>query len=232
MGGAVGAGPRCPPVLRWAIMDYNQPLPKRRSIRLFQYDYSRSGYYFVTICTQERRCLFGAIQDGQMKLNGAGRAIGEKIREMPAIYRGVWVDCAIVMPNHVHILIGLSEGYLGLGVTPDRTQSLRPELHPDLAIALAEVVKRYKTISAATYRNGVRNLGWQPYPGRLWQRNYYEHIIRDSEGLSRVREYITSNPQRWSLDRENFRRQGVDPFDAWIESSRGDEQVDGHNAQG
>jgi len=113
-----------------------------------------------------------------------------------------------------------SEGFLGIGASPDRSKSLRPELHPDAAAKLAEVVKSYKTRSAAAYRSGVINLGWQPYQGRLWQRNYYEHIVRDVEGLSRVRDYIATNPQRWCSDRENLRKTGADPFDEWIETKR------------
>jgi hypothetical protein len=68
------------------------------------------------------------------------------------------------------------------------------------------------------YADGVKRLGWEPFRGRLWQRNYYEHIIRNEESLNRIREYILTNPMRWALDRENPHRVGVDEFDTWLNS--------------
>ena len=67
------------------------------------------------------------------------------------------------------------------------------------------------------YTDGVKQFGWAPFHGRLWQRNYYEHIIRDERALDRIREYIVSNPLRWAFDRENLQRTGVDEFDIWLE---------------
>jgi REP element-mobilizing transposase RayT len=85
-------------------------------------------------------------------------------------------------------------------------------------LGLPDVVHRFKTMTTKRYADGVKRLGWEPFRGRLWQRNYYEHIIRNEESLNRIREYILTNPMRWALDRENPHRVGVDEFDTWLNS--------------
>jgi len=85
-------------------------------------------------------------------------------------------------------------------------------------LGLPDVVHRFKTMTTKRYADGVKRLGWEPFRGRLWQRNYYEHIIRNEESLNRIREYILTNPMRWELDRENPHRVGVDEFDTWLNS--------------
>jgi hypothetical protein len=85
-------------------------------------------------------------------------------------------------------------------------------------LGLPDVVHRFKTMTTKRYADGVKRLGWEPFRGRLWQRNYYEHIIRNEESFNRIREYILTNPMRWALDRENPHRVGVDEFDTWLDS--------------
>jgi putative transposase len=85
-------------------------------------------------------------------------------------------------------------------------------------MGLPDVVHRFKTMTTKRYADGVKRLGWEPFRGRLWQRNYYEHIIRNEESLNRIREYILTNPMRWALDRENPHRVGMDEFDTWLDS--------------
>jgi REP element-mobilizing transposase RayT len=95
---------------------------------------------------------------------------------------------------------------------PGQPQGVAPTM------GLPDVVHRFKTMTTKRYADGVKRLGWEPFRGRLWQRNYYEHIIRNEESLNRIREYILTNPMRWALDRENPHRVGVDEFDTWLDS--------------
>ena len=95
---------------------------------------------------------------------------------------------------------------------PGQPQGVAPTM------GLPDVVHRFKTMTTKRYADGVKRLGWEPFRGRLWQRNYYEHIIRNEESLNRIREYILTNPMRWALDRENTHRVGMDVFDTWLDS--------------
>ncbi|MDF1500849.1 MAG: transposase [Anaerolineales bacterium] len=203
----------------------------RRSIRLPGYDYSQPGAYFVTICTQGRACVFGEIVDGEMQLNAAGRMVKTVWDDIPTHYPGVDIDACVIMPNHIHgiiVLVGAAprgrpnigaDGRpgVGLGGNPDsgrpheagqpqgtgqpqgagQPQGVAP------TISLPDVVHRFKTMTTKRYADGVYQSGWTPFPGRLWQRGYYEHIIRNEESLGRIRAYIEANPLAWALDREN-----------------------------
>ena len=157
----------------------------RRSIRLHGYDYRLAGAYFVTICVQERICLFGDIQDGEMILSGAGNMILNTWNGLPQHYKGVDIDAFVVMPNHIHgiIILETSEEFAGL--------------------SLPDVVHRFKSFTTALYRKGVVANKWQPFLGRLWQRNYYEHIIRNEEEMNSIREYVYYNPAQWEKDENN-----------------------------
>ena len=167
----------------------------RRSIRLPAYDYTQPGAYFVTICSQNRECLFGDVINGEMILNQRGEMVERTWRELAECYPGVEVDAFVVMPNHVHGIIVL----VGAGprACPGRPQGVAPTM------SLPDVVHRFKSLTTTRYRTGVLQDGWQPFPGRLWQRNYYEHVIRDEEELNRIRQYIIANPGRWEDDAEN-----------------------------
>ncbi|MFN3920772.1 MAG: transposase, partial [Methylohalobius sp.] len=83
---------------------------------------------------------------------------------------------------------------------------------------LPKIIQWFKTMTTNEYIRGVKQLGWTPFRGRLWQRNYYEHIIRTEDALRRIRRYIATNPLRWHLDRENPKRLGEDKFDQWLMS--------------
>lgn len=214
-------------------MKYNPDDHHRRSIRLKGYDYSHPGAYFVTICTQDRAVLFGEVGDGEMWLNDAGAMVQSVWEEMSAFYPGVETDSFVVMPNHIHgivILVGaapcgrpddlgqpqgmgqpqgvapmlslagvvrVSVQAQGPGDPKGQPQGVAPTL------SLSDVVHRFKTLTTKRYSEGVKRYGWPPFPGRLWQRNYYEHVIRNEESLNRIRQYIADNPARWALDREN-----------------------------
>lgn len=179
---------------------------QRRSIRLKNYDYSQAGAYFVTICAQNRECLFGEIVDGVMQLNDAGLMVQSVWNDIPTFYPNVETDAFVVMPNHIHgvvVLVGATpRGRPDIGRGhPDIGQAQRPA--PTLHLTLGDVVHRIKTMTTKRYADHVKHSGWPAFPGRLWQRNYYEHIIRDEASLARIREYISNNPWRWALDHDN-----------------------------
>lgn len=201
----------------------------RRSIRLKGYDYRQAGAYFVTICTQDQAFLFGQVAHGEMRLNEAGKMVCDVWNDLPAFYPGVQTDAFIVMPNHIHgiiILVGAdprvcpAQPSVGVGprAYPGQPQEMGQPQGVAPTLGLPDVVHRFKTMTTKRYADGVKRLGWEPFRGRLWQRNYYEHIIRNEEYLDRIREYILTNPMRWALDRENPHRVGVDEFDTWLDS--------------
>jgi len=178
-------------------------IKKRRSIRLKGYDYSREGAYFVTICGQNRKCLFGEIVNGKMVLNDAGRMVESVWNEIPKYYPGIDIDVCQIMPNHIYGIVVI----VGAGpcACPDTGQPRNMGQPQGVAptMSLSDVVHRFKTMTTKRYIDGVKQNGWPTFPGKLWQRNYYEHIIRDENELNRIREYIINNPAQWEFDREN-----------------------------
>ncbi|HWR20345.1 MAG TPA: transposase [Verrucomicrobiae bacterium] len=180
---------------------------RRRSLRLQGYDYSQAGAYFVTICTQGRKCRFGDIVNGQMHLNEVGRAVHSVWERLSARFPTLETDTFVVMPNHIHgilVLVGA-----GLALPVEGAASSAPT--KTTSITLSDVVRAFKSISAIDVNRLLSRLG-QP----LWQRGFYEHVIRNDESLNRVREYIATNSLRWGLDRENPQRTGRDDFDDWL----------------
>ena len=175
----------------------------RHSLRLQRYDYTQEGAYFVTVCLKDRACLFGDISDGKMIFNDAGRMVQAVWDDIPSHYAGIDTDAFIIMPNHIHAIIVI------VGATPcgrpnaDKGQARGPAPTGNKTLSLADVVHRLKTITTKRYTDGVKQMGWPPFHGRLWQRNYYEHVIRDEDHLNRIRQYIMENPLRWAEDEEN-----------------------------
>ena len=180
-------------------------------MRLRGYDYAQAGAYFVTVCTQNRDCLLGDIVDGDMRLNDAAQMIQTVWDQLPDHYPAVDLDAFVVMPNHIHGIIVLTVGATPRGcpvprdcrVPRGQARGPAPTGVVTGRLSLPDVVHRLKSFTTARYRQGVRQDGWPPFPGRLWQRNYYEHIIRSDDELRRAREYIAQNPARWALDQEN-----------------------------
>jgi putative transposase len=187
----------------------------RRSIRLKRYDYSQSGAYFVTIVTHERKCLFGKIEDGEVRLNDVGRMAEEAWIEVPNHYSGVECDTFLIMPNHIHAVIVLVGAGHRARPEPNRQPRGVAPTRNALALSLPDVVHRFKTLTTKRYTDGVKQFGWNSFSGRLWQRNYFEHVIRNDESLDRIREYILDNPMRWEFDRDNPLVTRPEPKDAW-----------------
>ena len=179
---------------------------RRRSIRLQGYDYFQAGAYFVTICTQNGECLFWDATGEEAQPGAAGKMIQTVWDAMPAYYPGVDVDKFVVMPNHIH-------GIIIVGADPCACPAPRacPELGQPQGVAptrykrlsLPDVVHRFKSMTTKRYADGVKQLGWPPFQGKLWQRNYWEHVIRDEADYLRICEYIQNNPAKWAQDRLN-----------------------------
>ena len=199
-------------------MTYNPGIHHRRSIRLKEFDYSSAGAYFVTICTHGRECLFGDIAGGEMRMNDAGRMVEEWWANLPGKFPDVAIDEFVVMPNHFHGIVCVGAPPCGCpGFTPPRgcltSKTGRPHgaaptmpIHltdPKAAATLGDVMDWFKTMMTNAYIKGVKHLDWPPFPGRLWQRNYYERVVRDDAELSAVREYIRFNPANWMDDEEH-----------------------------
>jgi REP element-mobilizing transposase RayT len=178
-------------------------MKNRRSIRLKEYDYSQSGAYFITICAQVRECLFGEIVDWKIALNDAGKMVQAVWDDIPSHYAGIDTDAFIIMPNHIHAIIVI------VGAAPcgrpdsDNGQARGPAPTGNTTLSLADVVHRFKTMTTKRYADGVKQNGWPAFAGRLWQRNYYERVIRNEDELNEIRQYITDNPAKWYTDEEN-----------------------------
>ncbi len=157
----------------------------RRSIRMKGYDYSQTGVYFITICLQHKACLFGNIVDGSMVLNNAGLMVEQWYHELENKFSDIRCDKYVIMPNHFHCIVINNDG-------GEHTGS-----------PLRAVVQWFKTMTTNEYIRGVKHNGWKRFDGKLWQRNYYEHIVRNEKELNRIRQYIMDNPAKWESDQEN-----------------------------
>lgn len=195
-------------------MSYDPDKHDRQSIRLRGYDYTQTGAYFITICAHDRVCLFGEVEEGRMYLNAYGRIVVEEWRHSQDLRTEIVLDTYIVMPNHVHgiVLITHSDGrsdgrdVRGYDIRAGKQSApavgatgrspLPDEYDPGPPPkSLGAMVAGFK--SAATTRiNRLRDM-----PGAaVWQRGYYDHIIRNEKAWRRIRRYIETNPARWHQD--------------------------------
>ena len=181
-------------------MAYDPDKHHRHSIRLPQYDYAQPGVYFVTICTHKHECVLGDVIDGVMTLNDWGTVADRFWDEVSAHFHGVAVDAHAVMPNHVHANIVIVRDPLRRGEVASPSMATTPAAElggetPPLQPTLGQIVAYYKyqTTKAINLLRGM--------PGaKFWQRNYWEHVIRNEAEMDRIRDYIETNPARWSDD--------------------------------
>jgi len=181
-------------------MAYDPDKHHRRSIRLPQYDYAQAGVYFVTICTHEHECVLGEVVDGVMILNDWGMVADRFWDEVSTHFHGVAIDAHVIMPNHMQANIAIVRDPIRRGEVSSPAMATTGAAEPDgvsppLQPTLGQVVAYYKyqTTKAINLMRGM--------PGaKFWQRNYWEHVIRNEEEMDRIREYIDTNPARWSDD--------------------------------
>jgi putative transposase len=175
-------------------MRYDPNVRHRRSIRLKWYDYASPGAYFVTLCTQGHRCLFGEVVDGLVDLNDAGWMVERWWNELPRKFSSIQIDTFVVMPNHFHGIIVIVGGNV-----QDR-HGAHTQVRPYERVGLGRVVQWFKTMTTNAYMHGVHEFGWPRFQKRLWQRNYFEHVARNEDDLLAIREYVVNNPARWLED--------------------------------
>ncbi len=171
-------------------MKFNPQKYHRRSIRLNGYDYSQAGAYFVTIDVQNGECLFGEIVNGEMILNEAGNMIDEQWNALRERFPTTDLDICQIMPDHFHGIIVI------LGA-PVKALPAAEDTIPMKSPGLGDMIGAFKSITTHEYILGVDHKSWPRFAKRLWQRNYYEHIIRDEKDLDRIRNYIQANPANW-----------------------------------
>ncbi|HBI00485.1 MAG TPA: transposase [Anaerolineae bacterium] len=190
-------------------MKFDPQKHHRRSIRLKDYEYSQAGAYYVTINMQNRECLFGEIVNNEMILNEAGMMVIEQWLALLERFTNIELDVYQIMPNHFHGIIAIIEP---VGATLVVAQNMDAQNFVDSrnsragtrpAPTLGDMIGAFKSITTNEYIKGVDNKNWQQFYKRLWQRNYYEHVIRDEKDLNRIRDYIQSNPMNWDEDEEN-----------------------------
>ena len=188
-------------------MKYNPEIHKRRSIRLKGYDYSQAGLYFITICVQDRECLFGNIENGEMILNDAGKMIETEWLNLNNRFSNIELHEFIVMPNHFHGILEIVGATLVVAQNDVNTQNKNNDNEKGQPQGIAptktvgDMMDAFKSISTVEYIRGVKNLGWKPFDGRIWQRNYYEHIIRNEQSYQTISNYIINNPAKWQEDK-------------------------------
>jgi putative transposase len=179
-------------------MAYDPKTHHRRSIRLKGYDYARPGWYFVTVCVHEKRHLFGDVAEGEMVLNEAGQVVRRAWRNLPSRFPRMILDEHVVMPNHFHGIIHI----VGAGLAPpqkgDASITATSKGTASRGPTFADAVRVFKSTAARAVNVLLSLQG-----NRLWQRDYYEHIIRNEREVEIIREYIRTNPQRWATDPEN-----------------------------
>jgi putative transposase len=166
---------------------------QRRSIRLRGFDYSRPGAYFLTICAWQMKTIFGRVREGEMLLNSLGKLAHEEWLRTAEIRGGVQLDAFVVMPNHLHGVLILHPGCRG--VRPYAPTTAETQLR-STSRTLGAIVRGFKAASARRI-NDFRGTPGQP----VWQRNYFEHIVRNSRDLDEIRAYILKNPAKWEFER-------------------------------
>jgi putative transposase len=182
-------------------MKYNPEIHHRRSIRLKGYDYSKIGAYFITICTQNRECLFGEIIAGEMRLNAAGDSAMQCWQAIPDHFPHAESDEWVIMPNHVHGIVLIVDVPVGAkNFSPLQQPNFSP-LQPGTSKTIGSIVRGFKIGVTKWMRNNT------PIHD-VWQRNYWEHVVRNESELDRIREYIRNNPVRWELDKVHPGRAG------------------------
>ncbi len=165
---------------------------KRRSIRLSHFDYSQAGAYFITLCAHERQCLFGNIVNHQVKLNHLGKIIADEWEKTGLIRKQVELDSWVIMPNHFHAILFINwNDQVNQGFNNNQIPAIGPKTK-----SLGAIVGGFK--AAVTRRN---NLRLSDNNQKVWQRNYWDRVIRNEEELSQIREYIQNNPLKWELDK-------------------------------
>ena len=181
-----------------------------KSSRLQGYDYSQNGMYFVTICTKEREHFFGKVKNGKMVLNNIGKVAYQFWQEISQHFPFVRLDTCQIMPNHIHLIVEINVGVQFIepankiknksGFDKSNPYKKRIKNNPMLLnkITLGKIIRYFKAKSSNEIKKQIEFWKFS------WQRNYYDHIIRNEIELNKIREYIILNPQQWERDINNI----------------------------
>jgi len=176
---------------------YNPKIHHRKSIRLKGFDYSKAGLYFISICCQDRICRFGKIENGKMILNVEGNIANQCWLEIPKHYPNAILHEQIVMPNHIHGIIELAD-VVGVQNFEPQHQNFEPQqenkFQKIIPRSIGSIIRGYKIGVTKWYRSNtdIEN---------VWQRNFYENIIRNEHAYQKISEYIINNPAKWNDDK-------------------------------
>jgi putative transposase len=176
---------------------YEDSLPeraRRKALRLADHDYAAPGPYFVTICTQKKECVLASVEGGRVRLTPTGRVAQGAWLALPSRYPSLVLHEFVTMPNHIHGLLAfVGAGLAPPGVSTSAESAARHCGRP----TLPDIICAFKSISTRSVNELLRAGG-----KLLWQRGYYEHIVRDAEDMKNVQRYILENPWKWKLDSE------------------------------
>jgi REP element-mobilizing transposase RayT len=179
----------------------------RRSIRLPGYDYASEGWYFITICVQNKKCKLGEIEKNNMILNQIGRIIDYHWKRLPIHFNNIELDQYQIMPNHFHGII-----YIGVGAKhseeKDAIKCKRVYVNASPlqmpcgtnSGSLGAIIQNFKSVTSRKINKINKSPG-----SHFWQRNYYGHIIRNEKDLNRIRKYILENPLKWDKDKNDLK---------------------------
>lgn len=182
-------------------------------MRLVGFDYSEPGSYFLTICTNDSKHYFGEIQNHKMLLNEAGSMLYREWEKLENYFENIIPQEFIVMPNHIHGIIKNRNCHVSTNAHPsvgaypcDRPCADEHKVHPygTQIASLGRIVQAYKSRTTVEYIKMVENKLCEPFPGKLWQKNYFERVIRDEKDYKKIAEYILHNPVQWDKDEENW----------------------------
>ena len=170
----------------------------RRSTRLENYDYSSGDAYYVTVCANNRESMFGDVRNGVMILNDIGKMVDRNWDQLPQRFPNIGLGEFITMPNHLHGIIIVGAPLVGAQNDIVGAQNERA------GILLGASIRRraFKSLTTNEYIRNVKDNNWPPFNKHIWQRNYYEHVIRNGIELNKIREYIVNNPTHWEDDEE------------------------------
>jgi len=174
-------------------LKYDPDIHHRRSIRLKGYDYAQAALYFITICTANKLCIFGEIHNDEMILNEVGKMVDQQWIELIHRFDNIKLHEYIVMPNHFH---GIVE-FLETPLVGDQNVNQSSEIIP----TVGDVVGAFKSLTTNDYIRNVKQNNWKHFDKKLWQRNFFEHIIRNEKSYCQISEYIQTNQFKWQDDK-------------------------------
>ncbi len=166
----------------------------RKNTRMKQWDYSRDGLYFITICVKDRHCVFGAVQNKIMRLNNWGRHAYECWQQIPNHFPGVIIDQFVVMPNHVHGIVVIEENHASVGNKYICSLTKNTKSKHRNMMKLSKIIATYKAAVTRKINKFSSNNYFQ------WQRSFHDHIIRNERELINIQNYIFFNPDNWRDD--------------------------------